>query len=176
MEYIEEVRNEVMDYLRSAKLIGERWPECPDVEGVMDDVLASYMADGVKEFAQYPVASLGWAMYVGMAMANHWDKDWTDWSKQADCYEALRAPRGFDCMDEYILEEVLKLAGKKRATVEEAVYECAHRVHSRLLHAGFEPGTVDAFRAYAQSLQLLYLVGMAVELHRLGYKMTKFAE
>ena len=55
-------------YLHSIKEVDERMPECPDVEEKWAAIAQSYLPDGIREFQNYPNASLGWMMYVGMAM------------------------------------------------------------------------------------------------------------
>ena len=52
------------------------------------------------------------------------------------------------------------------------VADCAGRVYSSLRHSQLEPGTAEAFRGYISCLHQLYLAGMCVQLHRLGYHMS----
>ena len=56
-------------YLASKKLLDARMPECPDVEDQWEYIVKAYIPDGVREFNAYQVASLGWIIYIGMAMA-----------------------------------------------------------------------------------------------------------
>ncbi|EJW95166.1 hypothetical protein EVA_16728, partial [gut metagenome] len=42
----------------------------PDVENKWTEIGAAYLADGVREFNTYPTVSLGWCMFLGMAMLN----------------------------------------------------------------------------------------------------------
>ena len=51
--------------------------------------------------------------------------------------------------------------------------ECASRVHNALMHQQIEPGTKEAFYAYVTCLHQLYLFGVAIQLNRMGYHMTK---
>lgn len=148
-------------------------PECPDVEEKWEPIAQSYLVDGIREFADYPTVSLGWMMYIGMAVAKFWDAEWEIYSKIEDLYLYIRDKRGYDCMDEYVREEVLLLEGDDYDTLEKLVGECASRVHNALLHQHFEPGTKEAFNGYVVCLHQLYLMGAAVQLKRMGYHMTK---
>ena len=96
-------------YLHSVKEVDERMPECPDVEEKWAAIAQSYLPDGIREFQNYPNASLGWMMYVGMAIAKMWDTEWDVYSKLEDIYIYLRDKRGYDSMDEYIRQDVLLL-------------------------------------------------------------------
>ena len=174
MEKLEETINEELKrFLLSKGEIDEHLPQCPDVEGKWETIAQTYMPDGIREFQNYPVASLGWMMYIGMAIASMWDKDWEIYSQFPDLYTYLRDKRGYDNMDEYIREEELKLDNKASADLESLASECAARVHSTLMHQHIEPGTREAFFAYVACLHQLYLMGAAVQLKRMGYHMTK---
>ena len=93
----------------------------------------------------------------------------------ADVWRAsrsLRDARGYDAMDEYLLEEIIHVGPKAAAELSALVGDCAARTNNALLRAGFEPGTAEAFRAYVACLHQMYLMGMAVQLKRMGYRMT----
>ena len=160
-------------YLHSIKEVDERMPECPDVEEKWAAIAQSYLPDGIREFQNYPNASLGWMMYLGMAIAKMWDTEWDVYSKLEDIYIYLRDKRGYDSMDEYIRQDVLLLDGEDYTSLEKLVGECASRVHSALMRQRIEPGTKEAFHAYVACLHQLYLMGAAMQLNRMGYHMTK---
>jgi hypothetical protein len=153
--------------------VDKHLPECIDVEEKWEDMAQAYIPDGIREFNSFPSASLGWMMYLGKAVAQLWDLEWATFSKMDDLYVHLRDKRGYDCMDEYIREEVLALSGVDYVSLEKLVGECASRVYNALRHQAIEPGTKEAFHAYVACLHQLYLFGAAVQLKRLGYHMTK---
>lgn len=165
--------NDLHRYLSSIKIVDKRLPEAPDLEELWPKLAQSYMPDGVREFAAYPTASLGWMMYIGMAVAKYWDVDWELYSKVEDLYKYLRDRIDFDHMDEYIMREVLLLDEDAEHKTTDTVAECASRTHNLLLHKHLEPGTPEAFKAYVAALHQLYLMGVAMELNALGYHMTK---
>ena len=154
-------------------VVDERLPECPDVEEKWPSIAQAYLPDGIREFADYPVASLGWMMFIGMAIAKFWDEDWEKYSQIEDIYITLRDKRGFDNMDEYIMDEVLDLHGDSAEERQTIVGECAERAKRALFKQDIEPGTVEAFKGYVACLQCMYQMGMAVQLNAMGYHMTK---
>ena len=85
----------------------------------------------------------------------------------------MRNQRGFDNLDEYILDEVLDLHGDAAEEMQTLVGDCAERVKRAIFRLDIEHGTVDAFKAYVGGLQCLYQMGMAVQLKQMGYHMTK---
>ena len=172
-EFEDKLHEDVHQFLLSMKEIDERLPECPDVEEKWEPIAKAYIPDGIREFQDYPSASLGWMMYIGMAVAKLWDTEWEIYSKLDDLYAYLRDKRGYDSLDEYIREEVLQLTGVDYTVLEKLVGECASRVYNALMHQHIEPGTKEAFNAYVSCLHQLYLMGAAMQLKRMGYHMTK---
>lgn len=197
-QFEEKLHQDLHQFLLSMKEVDERLPECPDVEDKWEEIAKAYIPDGIREFQDYPSASLGWMMYIGMAVAKMWDTEWevmeqreqsdacinsaesrqnsTEgqiYSKIDDLYAYMRDKRGYDAMDEYIREEVLQLTGVDYTVLEKLVGECASRVYNALMHQRIEPGTKEAFDAYVSCLHQLYLFGAAMQLNRMGYYMKK---
>ena len=143
-------------YLLEQGEVDEHMPECPDVEDRWQAIGEAYLPDGIREFQAYPTASLGWMMYIGMAIARFWDEDWNLYKHIANLYALLRDKRGYDQLDEYVREGVLLLRGDAYDQTEQLVSACATRTHTLLMRQGFEPGTVDAMKAYVASLRQLY--------------------
>ena len=172
-DYTTTMLNDLHRYLLKHDKVDERLPECPDVEGKWPSVGEAYLPDGAREFANYPVASLGWMMFIAMAVTKFWDEDWERYDKIDDLYLYLRDKRGYDNLDEYILDEVLDLHGNEAEALHELVGECAERVKRAIFGLDIEPGTIDAFKAYVAGLQCMYQMGMAIQLKAMGYHMTK---
>ena len=199
MEIFEEqLRNDLHQFLQTLQEVDERLPECPDVEEKWEAIAKAYIPDGIREFTDYPSVSLGWMMYIGMAVAKMWDVEgmeqreqsdasinsaesrqsstegqWEIYSKIEDLYAYMRDKRGYDAMDEYIREEVLLLEGEAYSALEKLVGECASRIYNALRRQNIEPGTKEAFNGYVACLHQLYLFGAAIQLKRMGYRMTK---
>lgn len=172
MENFEDkLKTTLLQYLRQENLIGERFPICPDVEEKWEEMIRAYLTDGVREFNEYPMVSLGWPMFLGMAIAKYWDVDWEKYKDMTFLYEYIRDKRGYDNMDEYILEEILLLDEDNCKKITDIVAECASITNNMLRHENIEPGTKEAFQAYMQCLNQMYLMGMALQLNIMGYKM-----
>ena len=169
----EQLRNDLHQFLQTLQEVDERLPECPDIEEKWEAIAKAYIPDGIREFTDYPSVSLGWMMYIGMAVAKMWDVEWEIYSKIEDLYVYMRDKRGYDAMDEYIREEVLLLEGEAYSALEKLVGECASRIYNALRRQNIEPGTKEAFNGYVACLHQLYLFGAAIQLKRMGYRMTK---
>ena len=94
------------------------------MEGKWPSIAEAYLPDGAREFSSYPVASLGWMMFIAMAVAKFWDVDWEKYDKIEDLYLYLRDKRGYDNLDEYILDEVLDLHGADAEQMQELGCRC----------------------------------------------------
>ena len=173
LTFEDKLHQDLHHFLLAMEEVDERLPECPDVEDKWEEIAKFYLPDGIREFNDFPSASLGWMMYIGMAVAKFWDTEWESYTKIEDLYVYMRDKRGYDSMDEYIREEVLGLSGNDYALMEKLVGECASRVYNALRHQNIEPGTKEAFDAYVSCLHQLYLFGAAMQLKRMGYHMTK---
>lgn len=75
------VKEDLYKYLRSVGELDERMPECPDVADAWRKIAEVYLPDGIREFSGYPTVSLGWMMFLGMAMAQFWDENWTEYGR-----------------------------------------------------------------------------------------------
>lgn len=175
MDFEKKLIDDLHKYLLSEKLVDEKLPECPDLEELWKPVVRAYLPDGVREFQNYPVSSLGWIMFVGMGLAKLWDVEWEKYSSESGerLYESFRDAKGYDNMDDYILEEILGLDKEESKKMGAIVGECAARTLSAIQHSGIEPGTKDASLAYISALHALYTMGIAIELNALGYHMTQ---
>ena len=168
-----QLHQDLHQFLLSMKEVDEHFPECLDIEEVWEPIAKAYIPDGIKEFNNFPSVSLGWMMYIGMAVAKFWDEDWETYSNMDDLYAYMRDKMGYDAMDEYIREDVLSLRGVDYTVSEKLVGECASRVYNALRHQMIEPGTKEAFNAYVSCLHQLYVFGAAMQLKRMDYHMTK---
>lgn len=146
MKFEEILAKDLHRYLVSQGYVDSMMPECQDLDNLWQSVAEAYLPDGVREFADYPLTSLGWIMFTGMALAKMWDTDWTTHSLRSgsDIYNMLKQQRGFDALDDHVLEDVLSLSSEKSRAVATVVGECAARSLSALQHSHFEAGTKEA--------------------------------
>ena len=94
-DFEQALRTDLHQYLLSLDKVDGRLPEAPDIEELWPKIGESYLPDGMREFADYPTVSLGWMMFLGMAIAKYWDTDWELYSKVADLYHYLRDQRDY---------------------------------------------------------------------------------
>lgn len=178
MEYVDRfesaLHQHIAKFLLSKDAIDNFLPDAPDIEDRWEAICTAYLPDGVREFPNYPTVSLGWMAFMGMAVAKMWDEDWEMYSKFDDIYKSiLLKGRGYDNMDDYICQDILKLDSKDEEKAVRIVGDIAQMSHTMLMCEGFEPGTPEAFSAYVRCLHQLYYFGAAIELKRLGYHMTE---
>lgn len=171
----ETIKNDLHRYLTSIDRVDQHLPEAPDLEALWAKIGESYLPDALREFNKFPTVSLGWIMFVGMALAKYWDEDWELYSKVEDHYKYLRDRIDFDHMDDYICEKVLLLDETRHKELSAIVAECAARTLHLLIHQNLQPGTEEAFRGFIAALHQMYLMGIAIELKDLGYHMTQLA-
>lgn len=171
--YEKSLLSEVLKYLTSLGHLEGKLLETEDINEVWEKVAPSYVADSIKEIAKYPNVALGWAMYVGMAVARFWDEDWNRYSSKENLYEYLRDKRGYDYLDEVVRGDVLSLDGELFEQMEELVRRTSSLVLSHIRHEQIESQSPMAFHVFARSIKVLYKIGAAVELKNLGYKFER---
>lgn len=143
-----------------------------DIDNKWDEMAAEYIADAVSQIAEYPLVSLAWAAYLGMAVANGWDGNWDETAKAG--YKSYYGDRGFDDMDDHIVRDILRipLASKASQELTEMVFRLAELTNKNL-RAHFAPQTNEAFQGFARACKLMYRMGASIELKRLGYKFER---
>lgn len=169
----EKFKEDLTTYLQEKELVDKILPDTTDMEEKWESIAEAYLPDGMREFAAYPTVSLGWMMYVGMAIAKYWDEDWELYSKVDNLYTYLRDRIDYDHMDDYICEKVLLLTADEHQEVANIVAKCAARTNSLLRHLPIAPGSSDAFHAYVAALHQMYFMGISMQLKRMGYHMTR---
>ena len=113
----------------------------------------SYYGDAVYEFNGYPEFTLACAGFLGMAVAALWES----WKKATDD------------MDDHIAAEILK----DRKWAQSALQSVSGAAYHYLMKEHPEAGTVEAYRLFLAACEVLFKIGAAIELHRLGYKYEK---
>ena len=141
--------------------------ETPDLEEAWLRYAPSFYGDAVRNFNAYPEFCLGCAGYLGMAVAALWDRDWERY--KVEPYSYFLGKRGFDDMDDHIAECVLFETRESRS----AMQTCALQAHDFLMRQAAEPGTALAYRLFLATVEVMYRIGSAIELKRLGYKFEK---
>lgn len=144
-----------------------------DIDLKWKEFAPEYIADGVREIAAYPTVSVAWAGYVGMAVACWWNRDWARLKDQP--YSVLKGPNGFDDMDDHIMTDILGLVlnGKEARRITEIMQSCAQTAVTFIRQENIEPQSPRAFYVYARTVRVMFGIGAAIELFRLGYEMKQ---
>ena len=58
-QFEDKLHQDLHQFLLSMNEVDERLPECPDVEEKWEEIAQAYLPDGIREFQDYPSASLG---------------------------------------------------------------------------------------------------------------------
>ncbi len=152
-----------------------------DIEELMKkwrESAPQYMADVVPEFARYPMVAIAWACYYGIGAAVYWDACWDKVKDIPDLYAEIRNKRGFDYMDDYVMETMMGLNAEsnKEKEAQEAkkwistIQECAEYALNAVTHQGIEPGTKQAYLIFAKVAKQFFLLGVSLALYSMGYK------
>lgn len=144
-----------------------------DIDARWHELAPEYMADAVPQLNSYPAAAIAWAGYVGMAVAHRWDEDWILYSTEP--YADLLGPRGFDDMDEHIVQDILKLHldSPEATRLEDIMRGLAQTAITTIRHEQVEGQTTQAFYIFARTTRIMFRLGAALELRRLGYRFEK---
>lgn len=165
-----------VDLLRlctSYKILSGTLLATEDIDAHWHKLAPEYMADAVPQIAQYPTVSVAWAAYLGMAVAHGWDADWV--ACQNAPYVSYYGSEGFDDMDEHIVYDLLGLVrdGYEAKQIEDIIRHCGESAVSAIRHEHIEPQSPMAFHVFARSCRVMFRLGAAMELKRLGYKFEK---
>lgn len=153
-----------------SELLNGELLSCPDVEEWWDAYVKDYIEDAVENFNEYPMAAIGWAAFLGMAVAHRWDGDWPSSDARSKVtYKGFYGGRGFDDMDEHILWDVLKLKKDFGRKVSDTILSCAQAALGLIEHEGVETQTSLGFYVLARTYSVMFRLGVAIELRRQGY-------
>ena len=176
-EYLKNFENKVQDELlklcTSYGFLEGTLLENADIDNQWTVLAPEYVADAVPNIQDYPVVSVAWAMYLGMAVAQGWDSDWEQCALAP--YVSYYGGDGFDDMDEHIMRDVLSmpLEGRTAKDLENMVRRCGQTTVTLIRNERIEPSTPMAFHAFARAIKVMYRIGAAMQLRRMGYKFEK---
>ena len=141
-----------------------------DITARWDALAPEYMADAVPNIADYPTVAVAWAGYIGMAVAHQWDGDWSAHSKAG--YNSYYGAQGFDDMDEHIVRDVIgfHLESREAKAIEDMMRRLGETAVTLIRRERIEPQSPMAFHVYARVVKVMFRIGAAMELKRLGYK------
>ena len=147
------------------------FPSSEDIDDYWRVMAPEYLADAVQQVRDYPTVSVGWAAYMGMAVANGWDNDWK--KMMVTPYNEFYGERGFDDMDENIVTQFLGLSLESEINrkLEDMIRRCAELTVDLIRHEQVEPQSQLAYHIFVRACRAMFRLGAALELERLGYKM-----
>ncbi len=154
---------------------GEKLFKVEELEEKWPRMAPGYMPEALANLQDYPSVSLAWAAYVGMGMAKLWDADWAKSQQMGDFYGYFANPRGFDCLDEFVMEECLGLI-KETPPYQSLVSLCQELSESALSMMRKEnvsPQSADAYFLLTHTVEIFYQVGISVALSLMGYSYQK---
>lgn len=148
--------------------------ESDDLDAKFTETLAQpYLSDAVREYRQYPEATVAWAGYLGMAAAKLWDADYQAY--QAVTYADLLGPRGFDDLDEHIATRILgyDLGSDPARRIADLLSNCAVEALTLIRHEHIEAQSPRAYYVFVRTVQTVYRIGASIELFLLGYRLEQ---
>lgn len=171
----EKIQNELLRICTSHGMLEGVLLATDDINGHWDTLAPEYVADAVGQIADYPIVSVAWAGYLGLAVACGWDKNWQECLKTP--YKAYYGSQGFDDMDEHIIEHILGLSLDSRESekIGSVIRSCAQASVTLIRREQIEPQSPMAFHVFARAIKVMYRIGAALELKRLGYKFEEVA-
>ena len=144
-----------------------------DIDEQWNILAPDYMGDAVPQISQYPIVSVAWAAYLGMAVAYGWDADWETYLKMP--YQGYYGEQGFDDMDEHILRDLLRIPLDSRTAkeLEETIRQCGEKAVGLIRYEQIPPQSEMAFHVFARACKAMYRIGAAMQLKRMGYNFEK---
>lgn len=141
--------------------------ESPDLEEKWNEYVKDYVSDAVVNFNDYPEAAIGFAGFLGMAVAHCWDENWDIYRLVP--YRSYYGSRGFDDMDDHIVNDILKLDPQTAEKTVRTLKNCTFAAEGLIRHECIEPQTAEGFYVLVRCYTVLFRIGCSIELSRLGY-------
>lgn len=169
----DKLQEELLRLCTSYNMLDGKLLATDDIDNQWNVLAPEYMADAVGQINEYPTVSVAWAAYLGLAIAYGWDTDWDFISKAA--YQSFYGEQGFDDMDEHIVRDLLgiPLDSEEAQNLEGMIRRSAQTAVTLIRAEQIEPQSPMAFYVFARAVKVMFRIGAAIELKRLGYKFEK---
>ena len=170
--FINRLHNSLVNQCVTKGIIDNKIFDVQDLDEIWDKSAPQYLADAVNEIADYPMVAIAWAAYFGIGSAALWDADWEKAKNINDIYLYLRDMRGFDYIDEFVMEKMMHLSenNQHRIKIDDTLQECAQLALSLIRKEEIEPSSIEAYQMFAITAELFYKLGYTIALTELGYK------
>ena len=171
--FINRLHNSLVNQCVTKGIIDNKIFDVQDLDEIWDKSAPQYLADAVNEIADYPMVAIAWAAYFGIGSAALWDDDWEKAKNINDIYLYLRDMRGFDYIDEFVMEKMMHLSenNQHRIKIDDTLQECAQLALSLIRKEEIEPSSIEAYQMFAITAELFYKLGYTIALTELGYKL-----
>lgn len=171
----DKLQEELLRLCTSYNMLDGKLLATDDIDNQWNVLAPEYMADAVGQINEYPTVSVAWAAYLGLVIAYGWDTDWDFISKAA--YQSFYGEQGFDDMDEHIVRDLLgiPLDSEEAQNLESMIRRSAQTAVALIRAEQIEPQSPMAFYVFARAVKVMFRIGAAIELKRLGYKFEKVA-
>ena len=171
--YEENLLREMLRMCTSLGMLDGELLSSEDIDQKWKEWAPEYIAEALPEVNSYPEFAIACAGYAGMAAEKWRDEDWG--RHHGTKYEALHGQRGFDDMDEFIVQNILGLAldSTDAKQIMNILLCCSQKATTFIQHEHIEAQTVKAFHIFAHTVQVMFRIGAALQLKRLGYKFHK---
>lgn len=132
-----------------------------------DSLLQEYVGDAVENFNAYPEVAIAWAAYLGIGVAHDWDSGFDLFKSRT--YRDYYGSRGFDDLD----EKVVEMTGADEAwevKLRLSLQSLAVAALGLMRHEAVEADTERGFFVLVRIYGVMFRLGAAMELRRLGYR------
>ncbi len=167
------LEQELLKFCTSAQMLEGTMLGSEDIDDKWNTYANDYMADAIEQINSYPQVSMAWAFYMGLAVAQWWDTDWL--ANKDNEYTKFYGTRGFDNLDDHIVMAILglDLDSEEAQKITSTAYSCAQLCIGIIRKENIEFGSAKAFYILSRTVKVMYKIGAAVQLNRLGYKFQK---
>lgn len=161
---------ELLKVCQGAGALGPLMPEVEEITVKWDDYAEQYMADAVRQIDDYPNAAIGWAAFIGMAVAQWWGTDWQ--VNRFTPYKHLYGAEQWDDMDDKIMTDILALplGSSEEQFLRDTIITCAEKAISIIMEEDFEPCSDQAYEILSITIKTMFKIGAALQLHRMGWR------
>ena len=177
LEYFDNYENSLLEELkgiaRSFGMMGDELLSSDDINKKWESFAPDYIADALKSINEYPEYTIGCAAYIGYAVAKWWDSDWGKGHNAK--YSSLFGERGFDDMDDFIMQTILghDLKSTEAGVLSNITLVLAQASMDRIRKEHIESYSVKAFYILFRTLNAMFKIGASIQLKRMGYKYQK---
>lgn len=164
------LQRELLRVCQEAGALGPLFLECEEITSKWDDYAEQYMADAVGQIDDYPNAAVGWAAFIGMAVAQWWGTDWP--ASRFTPYRHLYGAEKWDDMDDRIMVDILALplGSSEEQFLRDTIITCAEKAISIIMEEDFEPCSDQAYEILSITIKTMFKIGAALQLHRMGWR------